>query len=179
MTTSYCVKRLVGRGGFEPGGRRQIPTGQATRFSMGLTAIRSPVAANTAFRLRSSGLPDLESILYVASRVSFALRAISAIPPCAWATWRSASMSAAWSPSSITASRYAAASAGSLSCLLRPLVSFAHRLDVAQVADHDSREPRFNARARLPVVQALQPLDERLFAAGSLVVAKLRAKWNL
>src|SRR5439155_1252854 len=61
---------------------------------MGLTAIRSPVAANTAFRLRSSGLPDLESILYVASRVSFALRAISAIPPCAWATWRSASMSA-------------------------------------------------------------------------------------
>lgn len=36
---------------------------QAARFSIGLTAIRSPVALSTAFRLRSSGLPDLESIL--------------------------------------------------------------------------------------------------------------------
>jgi hypothetical protein len=37
---------------------------------------------------------------------------------------------------------------------------FAHRLDVAQVADRDSREPRFDARTRLPIVQSLQPIGE-------------------
>jgi hypothetical protein len=42
-----------------------------------------------------------------------------------------------------------------------------------------SCEPRLNPRARLPVVQVLQPVDERLFAGGSLVVAKLHAKCNL
>lgn len=59
---------------------------QAARFPIGLTAIRSPAASSTEVRLRSSGLPDLDSILYVASRVSFALRAISATPPRARAT---------------------------------------------------------------------------------------------
>src|SRR2546421_3659097 len=41
---------------------------------------------------------------------------MAATPPCACAIWRSASIRAAWSPSSITASRYAAACAGCLSC---------------------------------------------------------------
>lgn len=35
----------------------------AARFSMGRTASRNPVAAKSAFRLRSSGLPDFDSIL--------------------------------------------------------------------------------------------------------------------
>ena len=36
---------------------------QAACFSIGFTAIRNPVASSTAARLRSSGLPDFDSIL--------------------------------------------------------------------------------------------------------------------
>jgi len=45
--------------------KAQFPS-QPTCFSIGLMAMRRPVAASTAVRLRNSGLPDFESILYVA-----------------------------------------------------------------------------------------------------------------
>lgn len=53
----------------ERAGRRVTRTGFVEKLvakvagDIGRTTIRSPVALSTAFRLRSSGLPDLESIL--------------------------------------------------------------------------------------------------------------------
>ena len=55
--------------------------------------------------------------------------------------------------------------------------AFARRLDVAKVADRDSREPRFDPR--LPVLQTLHPCDEWLLAGGRLVVLDLHGDCNL
>lgn len=57
--------------------------------------------------------------------------------------------------------------------------AFARRLDVAEVADRDSREPRFDPRTRLPVLQTLHPVDEWPLARGRLVVINLHGDCNL
>jgi len=66
LTADRAHLRLAGALGLpaEVLERERVPSAhQAVSFPIGLTAIRNPVAANTAFRLRSSGFPDFERIL--------------------------------------------------------------------------------------------------------------------
>jgi len=57
--------------------------------------------------------------------------------------------------------------------------AFAHRLGIAEVAHRDAGDARRDARARLPVLQALQPFDKRLLSGRRLVIAKLDGHCNL
>ena len=57
--------------------------------------------------------------------------------------------------------------------------AFAHRLDIAKIAERDSREPRFDPRTRLPVSQTFQPVDEGALAGGRLIVTKIHGNCNL
>jgi hypothetical protein len=54
--------------------------------------------------------------------------------------------------------------------------AFAHRPGVAEVANCDAGDARLDARARLPVLQALQPFDKWLLAGHGLVVAELEGQ---
>ena len=57
--------------------------------------------------------------------------------------------------------------------------AFAHRPGVAEVANCDAGHARFDPRAGLPVLQALQPFDKWLLAGHGLVIAKLNGHCNL
>ena len=57
--------------------------------------------------------------------------------------------------------------------------TFADRLCVAEGSGGDSRKPRLDSRARLPIPQAFQPVDEGPPAGGCLVVMKLYGDCNL
>ena len=57
--------------------------------------------------------------------------------------------------------------------------AFADRLGVAEGAGGYSREPRLDPRARLPVLQTLQPVHKGPLAVACLVVMKLHGDCNL